>query len=155
MKCILTWTRTCSARYIYTNPRIAIEIVNATVAIVPSGEISKIDAGPGLRVATVRVSVTLTTLAMREVPEARLTLATGSAVGVGATLAASGLNVAEIVECTDTVTIAGNASLRTESVGSRRATITTSTNYIWLARAHSAIVLAQKTARTRWITFAS
>ena len=108
----------------------------------PGGEISTIDAGSGLRVATVRMSVTLTTLAMREVPEARLTLTAGSAVGVGTTFASSGLDVAEIVECTDAVTIAGNASLRTESVGSRRATITTSTNYIWLARAHPAVVLA-------------
>lgn len=121
----------------------------------PGGEISAIDASPGLRVAAVRVSVAFAALAVREVPEARLALTAGPAVGVGTALAAAGLDVAEIVEGADTIAVAGDASLRTESVGSRRATIATSADHIRLARARSAVVLAQETARARWITFAS
>lgn len=121
----------------------------------PGGEISAVNAGSGFRVAAVRVSVALATLAMWEVPKARLALTAGSTVGVGATLAAAGLNLAEIVEGADAVAVARDASLRAESVGSRRATIATSADHVRLARAHPAVILAQKTARARRITFAS
>lgn len=119
------------------------------------GKISAVDAGPGLRVAAIRVPVTLAALTMREVPKARFALTAGSAISVGATLAAAGLDVAEIVEGADAVAITRDASLWAESVGSRRATIATSADYVWLARAHPAVVLAQKTTRARWVTFAS
>lgn len=121
----------------------------------PGGEISAVDASPGLRVAIVRVSVTLATLTVWEVPEARLALTAGPAVGVGTTFAAASLDVAEIVEGADAVAVAGDASLWTESVSSRRATLATSADHVRLARARSAVVLAQKTARARWVTFAS
>lgn len=147
-------TRTRSARYIHANPRIAIEIVDATIAIVPGGEISAVDAGPGLRVTAVRVPVALTTLTMWEVPKARLALAAGPTVSVGATLAAASLDVAEIVEGADAVAVARNAALRAESIGSRRATVATSADHVRLARAHPAVILTQKTARARWVTFA-
>jgi len=122
---------------------------------VSGGEVSAIDTGASLRIAAVRVPVALAALAMRKVPETGLALAAGSAVGVRPAFTAAGFDVAEIVEGTDTVAVARDAPFRPETVRSRRATIATSANYVRLARTHSTVVLAQKTARTRRITLAS
>lgn len=137
-----TWTRTRSARYIYADSRIAIKIVNATVAIMSGGEVSTIDASSGLGVTAVRVSVALAAPTVREVPETGLALAAGSPVGVGTALAAAGFDVAEIVKGADAIAIARDAALGSESVCSWRAAVATSANHVRLARTHSAIVLA-------------
>lgn len=136
-----TWTGTRSARYIYADPRIAVEIVDATVTIVSSGEVSAIDASPGLGVAAVRVSVALTALAMREVPETGLALAAGSAVGVGTALAAACFDVAEVVKSADAIAVTRDATLGSESVRSWRAAIATSANHVRFARTRPAVVL--------------
>lgn len=106
------------------------------------GEISAIDASPSLGIAAVRVSIALAALTVREIPETGLALAAGSAVSVGTTFAAAGLDVAEIIEGADAVAVARDAALGSESVRSRRAAVATSADHIRLARAHSAIVLA-------------
>lgn len=152
---MLTRTRTRSTSYIHAYPRITVEIVDATITIVSGSEVSTINTGAGFRVTIVRVSVALAALAMREVPETGIALTAGSAVGVGVTLAATGLDVTEIVEGTNAVAVAGDASFRTETVRSRRAAVATSANHVRLARTHSAVVFAQKTARARWVTLAS
>lgn len=138
----LTWAGTRSARYIYADPRIAVEIVDASVAIVSGGGVSAIDASSSLGIAAIRVSIALAALAVREVPEAGLALAAGSTVGVGTALAATGLDVAEIIEGTDAVAVARDAALGPESVRSRCAAVATSADHVRLARTHSAIVLA-------------
>lgn len=119
------------------------------------GEISAVGACPGLRVAAVRVAMTLAALAMRKVPKARLALTAGPAIGVGTALATAGFDVAEIIEGANAIAIARDASLWAESVGSRCATVATSANHVWLAWAHPAVVFAQKATRARWVTFAS
>lgn len=118
------------------------------------GEVTAIDAGSSFRVAAVGVSVALASLTVREVPEAGFALAAGSAVGVGTALAAAGLDVAEVIEGTDAVAVARDTSLGAKSVRSRRATVATSAHHVRLARTHSTVVLAQKTARTRRVTLA-
>lgn len=118
------------------------------------GEVPATGTGAGFRVAAVRVPVALASLAVREVPEAGLALTAGPAVSVGTALAATGLDVAEVVEGAYAVAVAGDASLRSESVRTRRATVATSAHNVRLAGTHPAVVLAEETARTRRIALA-
>lgn len=151
LKIMFTWARTCSARYIYSNPRIAVEIVDASVAVVSSSKISAINACSSIRVATVSMSVAFTALTVWEIPEAGFTLAAGSTVSIWTALTSASFYVAEIVKCTNTIAVTGNASFWTKSIRSWRATIATSANYVWLTWTHSTIIFAQKTERARRI----
>lgn len=147
----LTWTRARPAGYVDADSRITVKGIDATVAIVPGGVVSATDASTGLGIAAVRVSVALAALAVRKVPETGFALATGSAVGVTATLATTSFNVAKVVESTDPVAIARYAAFGTESVRARCATIATSADHVRLAGAHSAVIFAKETARSRRI----
>lgn len=150
-----TWTRTGPAGYVDADSRIAVEGVDAAIAVVPGGGVSAVDASTGPGIAAFRVSVALAALAVREIPESRLTLATGSAVGVRSTLATPGLDVAEVIEGSDRVAVAGYAALRSETVSARSTVVAPTADDVRFARTTAAVVLAQKTVRSGRIALAS
>lgn len=139
----LTWTRTRPAGYIDSDSRVAVKGIDTTIAIMSGSVVPAIDASASLGVAIVRVSVALTALTVRKIPETRFALAAGSTVGVTTTFAATGLNVAKVVQSTDSVAIAGNATFGPESVRTWCATIATSADYVRFTGTHSAVVFAK------------
>jgi len=150
-----TRARTCSTRYIHANSWIAVKVVDATVAIVTSSEVSTINASSSFRVAAICMSVAFASLTVWEVPKAGFALTTGSAISIGTAFAAASLNIAEVIESTNAIAIARNASFGTKSICSRRATIATPAHHIRFTWTHSAVVFTQKTAWSRRITLTS
>lgn len=120
----------------------------------PGRVVPAVGAGTGVRVAVVRMAVAFASTTVREVPEAGFALATGATVGVGPTLAPSGVDVAEVVESTDAVAVAGHAALGAEAVGARGAAVATTSHHVRLARTGATVVVADQTVRARWVALA-
>lgn len=86
------------------------------------GKVSAIDACASFLVTYGGMAVALTSAAVWERPEARLTLiALAAGDSSVATFALSGLFVAGVVQRADAVTVALRASVRAEAVGANRA----------------------------------
>lgn len=121
----------------------------------PGGIVSATDTRAGLGVATLGVAVALASLAVREVPEARLALTASPPIGIRPTLASASFNVAEIIQCPHTVAVARDATLWAKSIRSRRATVATSADDVLFARTNAAVIFAEQTVRASWVTLAS
>jgi hypothetical protein len=102
-----------------------------------------VDTSARLGITDVGVAITVASLTVGEVPEAGPALIAFSTVRVRSALTLSRGCVTEVVESTDTVTITGFASFRTEAVGSWGALIAASPYYVQFAHAVTAVLVAE------------
>lgn len=100
------------------------------------------------------MSVTITCLAVREVPVSGLTLVTLSSVGFWMTITLPGHQVALIVLRSNAVAVAGLATVRRESISSWRAFVTLPADDIRLALAVTSMFLALLAKRTSRVAIA-
>lgn len=100
------------------------------------------------------MSITVTRLAVREVPVASLALVALSSVGLRMTIALSGHQITLVVLGSDAVTVTSLTTVRRESVSSRCTFVALSANDVWLALAVTSMFLALLAERARWVTIA-
>lgn len=100
-----------SAAYFTSKQRISVETFNALVAVVASGEILTLITFSSFRVASGGVAIAVTSLTIREVPVADLTLITLSAVCLRVTITLTSHQVAFIVFRSDAVAITSLATV--------------------------------------------
>ena len=114
-----------------------------------------VETSAGLRIANVGMAVAVTTLTVREIPEARSTLVTFTAVGVRATFTMACGCVAEVVKSPNTVTITSFATFGPETVGTRGTLVATATHDVDLAFAVTPIFVTDFTHGTRNVALTS
>jgi hypothetical protein len=134
--------------------RISIIRLNTAITVRPCRIILTRNTLASPRITSRRVTITLTHLTVREVPEANLTLIALPAVSIRVTVTLAGHQIAIVVARANAVTIARLAAVRTESVGSWRTLVTLSTHNVFLALTLSAKFIAFLTLGAGWVAVA-
>ena len=124
------------------------------LAEVPHGVVPTVDADPGLRVTSVRVSVTLALPAVGEVPEARLALAAHPAECwlLGVTETIPGVDVTELILRAEVVTVARLTAGASEPEGCRGTGVTLPAHHQGLALAASVVLVTEDRRAARVVT---
>lgn len=111
------------------------------------GIVRTVSASSRLRVAGLRMTVTITPLTVGIVPKAGLTLIAASSVRIGTAFTCAADGIAKIVQRTVAVTVARFTALGSESVGSRGTLIAPLADNIGLTFTGSAVGLTYRRFR--------
>lgn len=135
--------------------RITVVPLNAAITIVATGKVRTLNTFASLGVASSSMSVTVTGLAIGEVPVSNLALIAFSTVGLWMTIALSCDEIALVVLRSHTITIASLTSIGREAVSSRRTFIALTPDDVGFAFAMTAVLFAFFTERPSWVAVAS
>lgn len=140
-----------TATDLITQQRITIVTIQTGIAAKACGRVLTVKTLSSEGITVCRMSITLADTARGEVPVARLALIALPAIGIRMAGTLTRQQITIVVLATDTITIAGLATLRSKAIGTRRTLIALATHHIGFALTEAAIGIAFLTQRSRRI----